>query len=469
MRNEDIEYFEEEEFKQLLQRYENAKEEDQPIYLDADEFTDIAEYYMLRQREQDANECILLATSLHPDSIDPFVFLARQQMFHNNIKEAKRIAQSIKEQEDREVQFLWAEIAIKEGKKELANQQLANYYAQQTDELDYFLYDTATIFIDYEEWNLALAWAERLKREFPTFAKTDLLICEIKLGCGRIDEVIPALEAILSADPFNKIAWEYLAEAQSAKEEYNMAIESIEYLLAIDEKNLQGKVIRANCLFHLDRPEEAHEQYLDYLDIQPNDGVIRYYDSIVLMSLERWKEAHDQLFLAMHSLDPQSLEYEQAFLQMGFILSKTQNADEALRLIDEHYLSMGGEPVPEYYFLKGRILLDNKRKQEADVMFDIATRKSDDILKIRLMVAIEYIENELYDDAIEELKLLIESPVKEAEIECYPYLAYALYYKGGGKEYQECLHRAAQYNPRLTEYLFSPIYPNVPVSQYGQL
>ena len=112
MREENLSYFEEPDFKRALEKYEKALENNSSVYLDADELTDIAEYYMTKGQENQANEAIQLALDLHPESVDPQIFLSRQQMFYGNMKRAHEICDGILDQNDREVHFLRAELMI---------------------------------------------------------------------------------------------------------------------------------------------------------------------------------------------------------------------------------------------------------------------------------------------------------------------------------------------------------------------
>ena len=75
-------YFEDPEFKEALARYEGMVENHTPAYFEADELTDIAEYYASKGRHKDADKAINLAIQLHPDNIDALIFRARSLMLH---------------------------------------------------------------------------------------------------------------------------------------------------------------------------------------------------------------------------------------------------------------------------------------------------------------------------------------------------------------------------------------------------
>ena len=469
MRSEDLSYFEDEEFKGALHLYESTIKDGRQVYMDADDLTDIAEYYMVKERESDANKCINLAVSLHPDAIDPQVFLARKQLFHGNINNAKKIAEAINEQDDREVRFLWAEIYLKEGKRNEADQLLENYYNHLEEDRDLFLYDSAGVFMDYDEWELATKWAKKLKESFPKFNRTDILLSDIFVSCGKVAEAIPLLDDILNKDPFNLEAWNLMAEAQSGQEHYSEALEAIDYLLAIDEDNLQGQLIRANSLFHLNRMKEAHAQYQKYLEKENGDIMVIYFDAVALTNLERYDEALDQLNWAIEIAPDNTIELSHIFLQKSYILSKKHCMQEAIDALEDAYCAQGIEKDCEYYLLKGHILLENSDVHQAELCFSQSIQMSTDKFATYLTIAISWAENEYFTTAASIFDALLHSQMEQKESLCYPYLAYCLYNLNDLEKFRICLDKAVDNNPSLTEFLFSPLFPGIPVEKYKEI
>ena len=100
-------YFEKPEFKAILARYEAMEASGEKSYFDPEQLTDIAEYYATRNREKDAELVIDYALAMHPGSTDPLIFRARTYMLKGDIDTARLIAESIPDQKDREVIFLF--------------------------------------------------------------------------------------------------------------------------------------------------------------------------------------------------------------------------------------------------------------------------------------------------------------------------------------------------------------------------
>ena len=113
--SEDYSYFQDKEFLSSLAAYERMRSNGEPIELEPEMLTDIAEYYAMNQRMDEADRCIEYAVSFYPDSVDPQIFLARQQMFYGNQEEAWRICNAITDQSDREVIFLRSELYMSYG------------------------------------------------------------------------------------------------------------------------------------------------------------------------------------------------------------------------------------------------------------------------------------------------------------------------------------------------------------------
>ncbi len=69
-------YFFSEDFHEILRRYETARDSSAPIYMDCDDFLDIAEYYIDKKRYDDAERCMQIANNQHPDEKEVTLMMA---------------------------------------------------------------------------------------------------------------------------------------------------------------------------------------------------------------------------------------------------------------------------------------------------------------------------------------------------------------------------------------------------------
>ena len=76
MQQEEDDYFQSEEFMDILGRYEQAVSSGHTPYMDSDELVDVADYYMSQGKHREAKEATMLAMELHPDAQDPVTMMA---------------------------------------------------------------------------------------------------------------------------------------------------------------------------------------------------------------------------------------------------------------------------------------------------------------------------------------------------------------------------------------------------------
>lgn len=112
------------ELQELAEQYEAAKAENKPIYLDADDLADLADWYAMHGKSEQATEVVEYGLSLHPDSTPLLVEQAYLFMDAQNREQAKLVIERISEDYSSEVKVLKANILLGEGKIDEAEQLL---------------------------------------------------------------------------------------------------------------------------------------------------------------------------------------------------------------------------------------------------------------------------------------------------------------------------------------------------------
>lgn len=466
MRRDDMAYFEDAEFQQMLKHYEQSMEDGESMYMDAEELTDIAEYYMMQNEVEKANKCIDLAVQLHPDAVDPQVFMARQQLFFNNVHAAYEIFEHIIDREDGEVKFLHAELLLKEKQDEQAHNMMSEYFSMIDNEQDAFMYDTAEIFFDYESYDYALLWAKRLIKEYPSFSDADVLLCDIYMKLARYEDAKIEAENIVDKNPFNENGWIILAEALAMMEKCDESLEAVDYLLAINENHIDGMRLRASNLFYLNRIDESHKQYQKYLEQYPNDHSVLYLDGICLCNIGCNNEAEEALLNALANSDPDAPERVHIHLQLAYVQSKLHKIQEALKQLELCHNYPDPESPIDYNLARGHILLENEQYEEAEMCFDQALRESKKPYETLLLIGITLGETGHYQKATDIFLSLHNSTMENAEEKTSPYLAYCYLFTDNKEMYLQYLEEAVKLNPNTTQFLFSQFYPDIPVSEY---
>lgn len=349
--NEDYNYFQDEEFRASLAAYEHMQQTGEETELDSETLTDIAEYYAMNQRMDDANRCIQYALSFYPDSVDPQIFLSRQQMFFGNKEKAWSICKAIPDQEDREVIFLQAELYFYFTEPQDAFQLLSQHYNDlPDDEAPEFLFDSIALCMDYGFGEKALTWVLQLRHDFPDYIPAIPLQAEVHNLRHEYQQAVDLLMPNLSLLAFETQAWLQLAEAQLWLDNYDEALEATDYLLAISTDNAEGLMMRANILLDLGEFDEAHSLYTRFLSFFPNDEKANYLDARCLVEQEKYAQAIQRLELL--AAKPGSTLMGYVYSHLAYCYDQLGHTEQALHYRQqaerEEYNCLG-ELFPDLY------------------------------------------------------------------------------------------------------------------------
>ena len=468
--DDDLKYFESQEFKDILAKYEGAKKEGSPIYMDADELTDVAEYYAMVQNDEElAGEAIDLALQLHPDAVDPLIFQARQYMLQGDTEAARQACDSIPDQQHREVYFMRAELMVRDGKGDEARAYLLNCSEEITEDLDYFLYDSAYIFIDYHDNANARAFAEELERIAPNWFKAWELMADICLAEEKNEEALCYIEKMLDKDPFYLAAWNWRTEAYCGMVDYTKAYESTEYALAVDPQNERALELKAWVLMRQENPEEAHKLYEQLRQMNPESEMHCLYDSYCLFDLQRFDESLQLIKKAEKLAGGVSQEQAAIYEHHAHILSEQSQVEEALNYIDlaeeanEDAVVIHGEKDTgqDFDYYRARILADNGDSETAIQYIErIAQKGREPIGNIIMQGAQIFFEAGDYAIALDLFEMLRRQNLEEEkQARLYPYIAACHHEQGDTALCLDFIRKAIDHNsPDMKEilgYLFA--------------
>ena len=100
--------FENTPFREILHAYEQSVENKSSVYLEADEFVDIAEYYLENDRIKEAEQVINTALKVHPDDADVLIFLSRSAASNDDLEKAYRLLRSEERRVGKECRSRWS-------------------------------------------------------------------------------------------------------------------------------------------------------------------------------------------------------------------------------------------------------------------------------------------------------------------------------------------------------------------------
>lgn len=458
MSTEDLSYFQEEEFKKNLALYEQMLQGGQPVYLEADELTDIAEYYLVQNDTDKAMACIQYALDIHPGSIDPLIFLARQKMFNGDIEDAKNIRDRITDSNDREVIFLNAELLMYEGKEQEATAYLSEKAEAEKEDAALFAYDTATLFLDYGYLKQAAQWGQRALDMEPDNEKFLKLKADNLISSNHTKEAIELLNRLLDVNPYDLHAWHSLGEAYFICEDFSKTVETADFALAIDEHDAQALLLKANSLFQQQDLDEAHRLYLRYFKEHPSNEIPYLFDGMCLSALERYDEALSQLLKAEELSKGYPTDLQHIYANLSDVYSRLHDTDKALGYIDK---IKEIDPDYEADLYKGHILMQNERENEALEYYSTFIQNHEDPSEAHFLVGLSLVENKLYERAREHFLYTLSHHASQDKgyQKAYAHLAYCALMQNRYQEFIAFLKIACEKAPEALEYtvgLFIP-------------
>lgn len=293
MNNDLSSYFEDPEFKELLAKYEGMAESHTPTYFDAEELTDIAEYYAGEGEEQKAEEAIDLALRLHPNNTDALVFKSRSLCIKGRLNEAYQVMELIEDPSDREVKFLKADLLMEEHRMEEA-EAIHQELAQDENESFEVLLDIIMTYMDANQKDYAAKWIEKLREK--GFNETNSqkfrdVWCDFCMTFGSPEKATRAFQLSLDEIPYSIPHWNGLAKCYFAQNEIEKAHEAVDFALAIEENNPEALEVKAFCHMQSENFEEALAIYKQLLP--QSKAPSRIYALLVkcYMDMERATEA----------------------------------------------------------------------------------------------------------------------------------------------------------------------------------
>ena len=449
------EYFDSKEFRDILTSYEESVRSGLPIFMDADDLTDIADYYNYTGDTDRANEVIDFALNMNPGATTPLVFKARAALENENIALAEELAEKIIDKDDPDYKYLKAEILIAQNKIDKAEEFLNEYSETiEQDEYEDFIIDVANLYADYGVYDMAYKWMNiGNESQLPEYKE---LKARVLFGMEMYSDSAKVYNELIDSNPYSKRYWNSLASAQFMNEDYDEAITSSEYAIAIDPKDSYGLLAKANSLYRLNKYKEALDYYGRYCEINPTDEFGRLHKGICLVNLSRYEDAIEQLETALSVAKPDSTYIVQIYQEMAFAYSAIRNPEKAIEYIDKTD-SMDCDHT-DMKVLRGHILLENGRYNEAEEMFHEAIINAENAPVIVLRIIVSLYDNKYLDTAYKMFKKLF-TMVDDDFLAGYSYLPLCCWDMKLTDEFMHYLKIAVEKNPNEAKNVLGHLFP----------
>ncbi len=450
------EYFDSEEFRNTLESYEESVRSGHPLFLDADDLADIADYYHFTGIDQQADEVIEYALSLYPNATLPNVFKAREALAIGDYDSAVEYIEQIENQDDPEYHYMQAELLIAKDQVEKADEYLREYFATvPPEEYQDFVYDIANIYFDYGLSDKAYEWLMRTKGDGSNDFKE--LMARILFGLGKYKDSERIFNELLDRDPYSKRYWNGLANAQFMNEDFSGSVTSSEYAIAIDPNDADSLLNKANALYRLGNFEEAICYYDRFGELVQPDEFSLLHKGSSLVNLNRHDEAFSTLLQALKISPADSPFLPQIYQELAFCCSTLGRLDEALDYI-ERTRDLDCDHI-DMLVLKGHILLEHNHIHEAEEVFKNAMIRSEEDPLVILRILVSLYDNKYVKAAYEMFKKFFALIVNEDFNQGYSYMALCCWDLNFTEEFLMYLRLSVERNPREARQVLGHLFP----------
>lgn len=439
----------------MLEDYERTVKSGQPVFMDADDLADIADYYQQEERYDDAQQAVDRALELQPDSVVALNYQIHNAIDQGDFEAAEDYLDQIIDHELPEYIYCRAEIWIAQEEVEKADEYLRQQFNEcPPDECQDYVLDVVNLYTDYGYSEKAMEWMMRAKQENTEDFKE--LMGRTLFGLGKYDDSERIFNELIDSNPFQKRYWNALASTQFMKEDYSGSVTSSEYAIAIDPEDAEGLLAKANGLYRLENYEEALEYYKRYSEKEPDDEFGPLHQGTCLINLGRFEEAVKRLLDAEDVAPEDSPYLVEIYQELGFAYSELKMPETAIYYIDQTEM-LDCDHV-DMLVVKGHILLGNGKIQEAEDMFRQAVKQSDDYPRTVMRIIVSLYDNH-YIEAAYKMFVSFFKYVDNDWNEGYGYMALCCYELKRHDEFLKYLKEACRRNPQEARLVLAHLFP----------
>ncbi len=439
------------EFKAALQKYEEAREKGETVFLDADDFADICEYYNLNGRTDEAFEVIDYAVSIYEDAALPLVMRARMALVtEKNVEKAKAYLGKVANTADLDYVLMHAEIMLHEQHTEAARSYCEEVLQQLSDDdADDFVLDVADLLCDYEQKEMALQWHQRHYSDLSSLEGRKMT-AKLYYENDKFEESVVLLKEILDSDPYAHEEWTRLSITYLSLGQYPEAIESAEYALAIDPKFYLALSTKANALYEMGNYDEAVTYYRRFLEIEQKNPFVHYFLGLSLVHQMRFEEVLVHLQKAEELIvNPTSEMMHELYQNIIEAYKALGRAEDAFACVEKFSKYATSELDVKLMF--GDLCYAAGRHDEGKEAFSDIMRavmvNTERFEELTLKMGISLFYNKVFEQAINLLLLFVESTEVKKGTPGFSFLSAAYLALGKTGEALIFLERAVTLNP----------------------
>lgn len=276
---------------ELIRRYEQKLMSGKSVYLDANEFDELAEYFDSLNDIDSAREVVNAGLSIHPDSSSLLLKQARFYVYDGCYTEALSIINKSSTQYDFDSHLLRIECFLQVGLNAEAHALVSEIFANEKEDLDNVLAEIGFLYVEADLFEEAILYFEKSLsyNQDNKDVLSDLSYAYEMLG--NYDAAIKATDRILDLDSYTYEAWINLGKLYSMQDAFDKAVDAFDFAYTINDSDNNTLKLKAHCLSLCGRTQEAIDIFEELLKASSVDTSIYFLLAECYQTLEMYDKS----------------------------------------------------------------------------------------------------------------------------------------------------------------------------------
>lgn len=286
-----LSYPPDEDFDELVNRYEKYLTNEATGYFDVEEVENIVDYYLRKGRTRDSAQVLELGLRLHPGSSSLMIKRAKIYLAMGDTPKAFKILENYSHTNDYELNLLRIEALCRLDRTREAHLVCDQVIQHETEEIDAVCMDISLIFLSVLDMESALKYLNIGDNYNPNNTELlfDLAFChESMLNTAKALQVY---KRIIDLNPYSQEGWFNLGQIYFNQQEYTSALNAYNYAHVINPNDSLTCLQKAHTQFHMQQYTDAIETYKEYEGMSDDLWQCHLYMAECYERMENFKRA----------------------------------------------------------------------------------------------------------------------------------------------------------------------------------
>lgn len=351
------------ELQQLAEQYEAAREAKKPLYMDADDLADLADWYSVKRKYNKAIEVADYGLQLHPNNTSLLIEKAYIYIDDDQSDKAREIVENLDDIYSSESKIIRAHFMLEDGEIGEAEDLLETI--EDKEELT-SLIDVAYMYLEVGFPDKAIEWLNTGSEKHGDSEAYLAVMADSKFADNSFPEAEKLYNRLIDINPYSAPYWVGLAKCYFEQRILDKAIEACDYALISDDEFTDAYILKGHCFQQLGNDQEAINNYEKAKDLNGVSPDFTFtFIAYTKLARNEWQEALDNF--------EKAIEYNEGikdyailpdlYIHAALCLAKLKKKRKAHQYCKK---AITLEPdVADLYVIEGRIYFEEDNSKKA--------------------------------------------------------------------------------------------------------